>query len=61
MIYSDRPWETSIEREVINNVEEFHDRVHWGAFLGLSASTFCVNGDGNTIHMRHVNFRGLTQ
>ncbi|OYQ63464.1 hypothetical protein B9G53_16985 [Pseudanabaena sp. SR411] len=60
MIYSDRPWETSVEREVIN-IGEFNDRVHWGAFLGLSASTFCVNGDAHAIHTRHVNFMGLTQ
>ena len=60
MIDSDRPWETSIEQQVIN-VGEFNDRVHWGAFLGLSASTFCVNRGINNIHTRHVNFIELMQ
>ena len=37
MINSERPWETSTERQVIN-VGDFSDRVRWDAFLGLAAS-----------------------
>ncbi|GBO54164.1 hypothetical protein APA_2112 [Pseudanabaena sp. lw0831] len=59
MINSERPWETSTERQVID-VGDFSDRVRWDAFLGLAASTSCTSVCVNSVHTRHVNSIGLT-
>jgi hypothetical protein len=59
MINSERPWETSTERQVIN-IGEFSDRFHWDACLGLAVLASCTSIGVNGVHTRHVNSLGFS-